>query len=67
MFYLNALTGEDVTEASAGVDLLQGKDVVAGPLVEAYLLQHENNKFIVLLDEYLQVCSFSHLGIDINH
>ena len=57
MFYLNALTGEDVTEASAesGV-LLQGKDVVAGPLVEAYLLQHEGNKFIVLLDEYLQVC-----------
>ena len=57
MFYLNALTGKDVTEASAesGV-ILQGKDVVAGPLVEAYLLQHEGNKFIVLLDEYLQVC-----------
>jgi hypothetical protein len=33
-------------------DLLQGVDVISGPLVEAYLLKHT----VLLLDEFLRVC-----------
>ncbi|KAF8884531.1 hypothetical protein BD779DRAFT_1443085 [Infundibulicybe gibba] len=54
LFHLDALTGEDATKKSAKADILQGLDIIAGPLVEAHLVDEES-KFIVLLDEFLQV------------
>ena len=36
-------------------DVLQGDDVVAGPLVEAFHLRTDAGRAIVLLDEFLQV------------
>jgi len=36
-------------------DILQGLDVISGPLVEAHLF-HNGTKAVLLLDELLQVC-----------
>ncbi|CAL1698629.1 unnamed protein product [Somion occarium] len=57
-FHIDALTGEDVSGTSIGQDILQGQDVIAGALVEAYLFQDGPTKYVVLLDEYLQVHLF---------
>jgi len=34
---------------------LEGLDIIAGPLVDAYLLRHGEHKIAVLLDEFVQV------------
>ncbi|GBE86822.1 hypothetical protein SCP_1000640 [Sparassis crispa] len=55
LFHIDALTGADVRGVSPAGALLQGLDVIAGPLVEAYLLRSGNSKIVVLLDEFVQV------------
>lgn len=55
LFHVDALTGEDARGVSVSGDLLQGFDIIAGPLVEAYLLRSGSKKFAVLLDEFVQV------------
>ena len=57
VFHLNARTGEDALGVSKKDSILQGLDVIQGPLVEAYLLQAEI-KMVVLFDDFLQVCVF---------
>lgn len=75
VFHVNALTGEDLanpTTTEGGV--LQGQDVVAGSLVDAFFIPNAatvgkkdkkpiGGGFIVLFDEFLQV---SHLLIEIS-
>ncbi|CDO75706.1 hypothetical protein BN946_scf184493.g4 [Trametes cinnabarina] len=55
VFHVDALTGEDAMGKSAPRDVLQGQDVVSGPLVEAFLLRTDNGRAVVLFDEFLQV------------
>ncbi|TFY63636.1 hypothetical protein EVJ58_g3135 [Rhodofomes roseus] len=55
LFHVDALTGEDARGVSASGDLLQGFDIIAGPIVEAYMLRNGPQKFVVLLDEFVQV------------
>ena len=55
LFHVNALTGEDATGKSPGNDVLQGEDIVSGPLVEAFLLRTDSGRAVVCLDEFLQV------------
>ena len=55
VFHIDALTGADVLGASNDKDVLQGKDVIAGSSIEAYLYQSDSAKFVVLFDEFLQV------------
>ena len=57
IFHLNARTGEDALGVSEKDSILEGLDVIRGPLVEAYFLQTEI-KMVVLFDEFLQVCVF---------
>lgn len=56
VFHVDALTGKDARESSSddGV-LLQGEDVIAGPLVDSFLLQTDEARVAVLFDEFLQV------------
>jgi len=56
LFHVDALTGQDA-RASGAKDsaLLQGDDIIAGPLVESYILQAGSGKFVVLLDEFVQI------------
>ncbi|KAA1466837.1 DUF1620-domain-containing protein [Dentipellis sp. KUC8613] len=54
LFHIDALTGADVTGASDARDVLQGVDVISGPLLGAYLLEGET-KNVALLDEFRQV------------
>ncbi|KAL1943370.1 hypothetical protein VTO73DRAFT_4445 [Trametes versicolor] len=58
LFHVDALTGDDATGKSPANDVLQGKDVVSGPLVEAFLLKTASARVVVLLDEFLQVHLF---------
>lgn len=57
LFHVNALTGDDVREENPSLPrvALQGLDAVMGPLVDVFVLPNEN-RTIVMLDEYLQVC-----------
>lgn len=55
LFHVDALTGEDARGKSLTNDVLQGEDVVSGPLVEAFLLRTDLARIVVLLDEFLQV------------
>lgn len=55
LFHIDALTGEDSTGKSLSDNMLQGVDIIAGPLVEAYLVRDEATKFTLLFDEFLQV------------
>ncbi|RDX49601.1 DUF1620-domain-containing protein [Lentinus brumalis] len=55
IFHVDALTGDDARDKSQSVDVLQGEDIVSGPLVEAYLLRTEAGRAVVCLDEFLQV------------
>lgn len=55
VFHIDAATGEDATGQIARADVLEGIDVVQGPIVESYLLEHEGQKVVMFLDEYLQV------------
>ena len=55
LFHVDALTGEDSTGKSPSTDVLQGIDIIAGPLVETYFVDHDSVKFVLLFDEFLQV------------
>ncbi|KAI0920704.1 hypothetical protein AcV5_010378 [Taiwanofungus camphoratus] len=55
LFHIDALTGGDVRGVSATADVLQGFDVIAGPMIEAYLVRSGSTKVVVLLDEFVQV------------
>ncbi|EMD34983.1 hypothetical protein CERSUDRAFT_116509 [Gelatoporia subvermispora B] len=55
LFHFDPLTGEDVTAASEGSELLQGHDVIPGEFTEAFLLPNETTKAVILFDEFLQV------------
>ncbi|KAI0758760.1 hypothetical protein C8Q74DRAFT_1299849 [Fomes fomentarius] len=55
LFHVDALTGEDAREKSPSNDVLQGEDIVSGPLVEAFLLRTVSGRIVVALDEFLQV------------
>lgn len=55
LFHIEALTGEDATYTSQPNELLQGIDVIAGPLVDAFLFQDATTKYVILFDEFLQV------------
>lgn len=57
VFHIDATTGGDATGKIARNDVLEGMDIVQGPIVESYLLEHEGQKIAVFLDEFLQVCS----------
>ena len=54
---VNALTGDDVREEGASTPrlALEGFDAIRGLLIDVYMLPSEN-RTIVILDEYLQVC-----------
>ncbi len=56
LFHVNALTGEDALGKSPTGTVLQGIDLISGPLLEAYQLPG-NSKAIILLDEFGQVRS----------
>ena len=55
LFHVDALTGEDARDGAQSADVLQGEDIVAGPLVEAFLLHTASGRVIVCIDEFLQV------------
>ncbi len=55
LFHIEALTGEDATYTSQPNELLQGIDVIAGPLVDAFLFRDAATKYVILFDEFLQV------------
>jgi hypothetical protein len=59
IFHIDALTGEDASGVARSVNdrALQGKDIISGPMVEAYLLDHDDVRVVLLLDEFLQVRS----------
>ncbi|KAI9451269.1 DUF1620-domain-containing protein [Lactarius psammicola] len=54
LFHVNALTGEDALGKSPAGEVLQGIDLISGPLLEAYQLPG-NSKAVILLDEFRQV------------
>ena len=56
LFHIDALTGEDSTYASPTDSLLQGFDIIAGSLVETYLVRDGPHKYVILFDEFMQVC-----------
>lgn len=53
LFHVNALTGADALGKSPSGTVLQGVDVISGPVMGAYQLPG-NSKAIILLDEFLQ-------------
>lgn len=57
VFHIDAATGEDATGKIERDDVLEGIDIVQGPIVESYLVQDEGKKVVMFLDEYLQVCN----------
>jgi hypothetical protein len=56
LFHLDALTGEDVRRVSPRGAVLEGLDVIAGPVVDVFLLPFEP-RTVMLLDEFMQVRS----------
>ncbi|KAF9473948.1 DUF1620-domain-containing protein [Pholiota conissans] len=54
VFHMNALTGADITGTSVDTAILEGQDIIQGPLVNGFLLNAEK-RVVVLLDEFLQV------------
>ncbi|KAJ7663918.1 DUF1620-domain-containing protein [Mycena polygramma] len=57
LFRIDPLTGASVSPAEENTDrLLEGTDVVAGPLTEAFLLP--DSDVIILIDEYFQVNTY---------
>jgi ER membrane protein complex subunit 1 len=54
IFHLDAVTGEDVLGVSPRDAILEGSDIIQGPLIDAYMLSAAN-KTVMLLDEFLQV------------
>ncbi|KAF5353540.1 hypothetical protein D9756_007937 [Leucocoprinus leucothites] len=58
VFHIDAATGEDATGKIDHNEVLEGIDVVQGPIVESYLLEHEGQKVVMFLDEFLQVYTY---------
>ena len=54
LFQFNALTGETVLEHGIQAEVLHGRDVVNGPIVDSFFLDAEDTKIVMLLDEFLQ-------------
>ncbi|KAF7979908.1 hypothetical protein HWV62_40304 [Athelia sp. TMB] len=54
LFHIDAMTGEDSRKQSPTADLLQGFDIISGPVVEAFFLQN-TTRTVVLFDEFMQV------------
>ncbi|EPQ55571.1 DUF1620-domain-containing protein [Gloeophyllum trabeum ATCC 11539] len=54
LFHIDALTGEDARGASPSGEVLQGLDIISGPLVDMFFLPGEK-KVVVLIDEFLGV------------
>jgi hypothetical protein len=54
LFHVNALTGADALGKSPAGTVLQGVDIISGPVLGAYQLPG-SSKAIILLDEFLQV------------
>jgi ER membrane protein complex subunit 1 len=54
VFHVNALTGEDASGKSPAGAILEGIDLISGPLLEAYQLPG-SSKAIVVIDEFRQV------------
>ena len=68
LFHIDALTGEESTGASSFDNVLKGIDIIAGPMVEAYLVRDESTKFVLLFDEFLQVGSpYNHHTLNLNN
>jgi len=65
IFHLDALTGEDASSKESD-NTPQGIDIISGPVVEAYLLDHDDSKVILLLDESLQVYLLSFSSCQLN-
>jgi ER membrane protein complex subunit 1 len=54
VFHLDALTREDARNVLRSGDILQGLDIISGPLLETFLF-HKEEKAVILIDEFLQV------------
>jgi ER membrane protein complex subunit 1 len=54
VFHVKALTGEDASGKSSAGTVLQGIDLISGPLLEAFQLPG-SSRTIVLVDEFRQV------------
>ncbi|KZT21772.1 DUF1620-domain-containing protein [Neolentinus lepideus HHB14362 ss-1] len=51
LFHVDALTGENARDSSSSGEILQGLDIISGPLVDLFFLPEK--KVIVLIDEFL--------------
>ncbi|TFK50623.1 DUF1620-domain-containing protein [Heliocybe sulcata] len=51
LFHVDALTGEDARHRSPSGEILQGLDIISGPLVDLFFLP--GKRVIVLIDEFL--------------
>jgi len=60
------MTGRDVTGQTTGDDILQGQDIISGPLVESFSLKSEA-KMAILLDEFLQVGLVAFAALIVSH
>lgn len=59
MNHLNTLTGQNVREDEKKGALRQDFDIIQGPIVDAYMLPTDEAKVFIILDEFVQVSSFS--------
>ncbi len=61
VYHIDASSGENVAPGVVDKDVLEGVDIISGPLVESFILP--DHKVVVMLDEFLQV-SPALLGAD---
>ena len=62
LFHFDALTGQDVTKTSTIGEPFEGFDIIAGPIIDCFVLQNKT-KTVLLLDEFMQVNTFLASGI----
>lgn len=55
VYHIDASSGENVAPGVVDKDVLEGVDIISGPLVESFILP--DHKAVVMLDEFLQVSS----------
>ncbi|KAJ3711601.1 DUF1620-domain-containing protein [Lentinula raphanica] len=55
LFHLNALTGQDVIQHSKSDGDLQGSSIASKPIDDAYILELEGHKIVVLIDSQFKV------------
>ncbi|KAL4255601.1 ER membrane protein complex subunit 1 [Pleurotus pulmonarius] len=53
IYHIDASSGENVAPGVVDKDVLEGVDIISGPLVESFILP--DHKAVVMLDEFLQV------------